>query len=245
MPNFKLIIEYDGTNYSGWQKQENAPSVQETIETAIKGFAGETATLFVAGRTDAGVHAKGQVASFNTSKSFTSQTIKRALNYYLAGKNIVIVEVQEVDNDFNARFSAKKRYYQYVIINRDTPLALDLHRAWHVYPKLDEKIMQEAAQLLIGEHDFSTFRASECQARSPIKTIDKLEIIRENDHIFLNIEAPSFLHHQVRNIVGTLKLVGTHKWTITDFKKALDAKDRRQGGPTAPAHGLYFIKVDY
>ena len=246
MPRYKLTIEYDGTPYCGWQKQDNGPSVQEEIETAVTKFSGETARLYVAGRTDAGVHATGQVAHVDLEKDYPEQTVAKALNYHLNQiPYISIVACEQVSGDFHARFSATKRHYLYKILNRQAPSPIQDKRALHVKHPLDVAAMHKAAQNLLGLHDFSTFRSTQCQADSPVRTLDRIDIVREGDEISFIIEAKSFLHHQVRNFVGTLKLVGEGKWSDQDLITALNAKDRTKGGPTAPAHGLYLVSVKY
>jgi tRNA pseudouridine38-40 synthase len=242
---FKLTIEYDGTAYAGWQRQADVPSVQETIETAIKAFTGNPTTLYVAGRTDAGVHATGQVAHVDIPTRLDPQTILRATNAHLSGHPIVITAVDPATSDFHARFDATKRFYTYKIINRPAPLTFDRLYAWHIPQPLNVQAMQEGANFLIGKHDFTTFRTVHCQSKSPIKTLDEIYIERNQSAINFHISAPSFLHHQVRNIVGTLALVGKGQWSADSVKKALEAKDRAAGGPTAPPHGLYLTKVIY
>lgn len=245
MPRYKVIIEYDGTPFVGWQHQNNGPSVQSALETAIKAFSQEIVRVHAAGRTDAGVHAFGQVAHFDLEKSFPAYKIREALNYYLRPLPITIVDASETTEDFHARFSALERSYCYKILCRVAPPALDKKRVWFVKHPLNIPLMQQAADLLIGKHDFTTFRASECQASSPIRTVNRFNIVQDNDLIFFKVSALSFLHHQVRNMVGSLKLVGEEKWSPEDFKKALEAKSRAAGGPTAPPEGLYFISVRY
>jgi len=242
---FKLIIEYDGTPYAGWQRQENAPSVQESIETAIAAFTGNIPTLYVAGRTDAGVHATGQVAHVDIPDRFDAKTILRATNAHLVSQPICITNVEPVASDFHARFDAKKRFYTYKIINRPAPLTIDRLYAWHISQLLDIKAMQEGAAFLVGTHDFSTFRTVHCQSKSPTKTLDDISITQEGHITLIHVSALSFLHHQVRNIVGTLVLVGKRQWSPQEVQKALLAKDRAAGGPTAPPHGLYLTKVLY
>ena len=242
---FKLTIEYDGTAFSGWQRQDNAPSVQEFIEKALKSFSQEDITLFVAGRTDAGVHALGQVAHADIPDRFCAERVQRALNFYLKEQAVSILKAEPVSQDFHARFSAKKRHYVYRINTRPSPMVLDKDRVWHHPYPLDVDAMREAATYLIGSHDFSTFRTVHCQAKSPIRTIDSIHIERNRDEINIAFSAQSFLHHQVRNITGTLIMVGCGKWKPSDVKTALEKKNRCAGGPTAPAQGLYFLKVDY
>lgn len=249
---YKLTIEYDGTGLAGWQRQPDFYSVQEALENAVTKISGEKPNVFCAGRTDAGVHALAQVAHFGLEKEWDVFKLFEGINYYIRGDErlpipmqVAVVKVEKAAEDFHARFNAKRRYYRYRIINRRGHLALDQNRAWCVPEKLDEDKMQEAAKLLLGKHDFTSFRSTDCQSKSPVKTLDFLEVKRNGDEIDISCNAVSFLHHQVRNMVGSLKLVGTGKWQVADIQKALDAKDRRAAGPTAPAQGLYFVKVEY
>ncbi len=245
MPRYKCILEYDGSSFYGWLRQDNVPSVQKTIEDAIKSFCGENVTIYTAGRTDAGVHALAQTIHFDLKEKRDPFKIISAINHHVRPKPVVLLDVSEVNEDFHARFSAQKRHYMYRIINRREPLALDHNRAWHVPVILDDSLMQKAAQYLIGQHDFSSFRDSQCQAKSPIRTIDQVKIERKNNDIYIYVSAKSFLHHMVRNITGTLKLVGEGKWKPEDMVTILNAKKREAAGPTAPACGLYFVSVDY
>jgi tRNA pseudouridine38-40 synthase len=245
MPRYRLTLEYDGGPFVGWQRQDNGPSVQAALEAAVAGFSGETVTAFAAGRTDAGVHAKGQVAHIDLSRDWDPFRIAEALNFHLKPNPIAVIEAQAVADDFHARFSATERRYLYRIVNRRAPLALEHDRAWHVLPPLDDAAMHEAAQRLVGHHDFSTFRASLCQAASPVKTLTRLDVERVADTVLIRAAAPSFLHHQVRNIVGSLLPVGLGKWTADDISAALAARNRARGGETAPAHGLYLMAVSY
>lgn len=245
MPRYKIIVEYNGTDMVGWQRQENGPSVQQYLEEAVESLAQETPEVVSAGRTDAGVHALGQVAHFDITKEFENYKIRDALNFHLRGKNIVVVSAEAVDKDFHARLSAKKRRYLYRILNRRSPPALRHNQVWHVAPPLNTEKMREAMKHLIGHHDFTTFRAIECQAKSPMKTLDSISIIEKDDEIHFMFEAKSFLHNMVRKMVGTLYMVGSGKWQPDDVKKALEAKDQSASGPTAPAHGLYFLEAVY
>jgi tRNA pseudouridine38-40 synthase len=245
MPRYRMTIEYDGLGFVGWQRQENGLSVQQVLEEAIGRFCGEAVTLACAGRTDAGVHARGQVAHFDLGREVREETVRDAVNFHAKPHRVAVLRVERVGEDFHARFSARGRAYLYRIVNRRAPLALDKSRAWWVPAPLDEKAMRAAAAHLVGRHDFSTFRASLCQAASPVKTLDVLDVWRDGEEIRLNARARSFLHHQVRNMVGTLKLVGEGKWTPDDVRAALAARDRRRGGPTAPACGLYLMEVSY
>lgn len=245
MPRYKLILEYDGTPFVGWQIQENGPSVQGRLASAIKAFSGEDTIPRGAGRTDAGVHACGQVAHFDLAKDWATNKVRDALNAQLRPDPISVLACELVPDDFDARFSATARHYLYRIVTRRAPLALDRNRAWHVVHALDAAAMHEAAQALVGRHDFSTFRSAECQAASPVKTLDRLVVMQSGDEIRIETKARSFLHNQVRSMVGSLKLVGEGKWTAAGLKRALDARDRSACGPVAPACGLYLAKVDY
>ena len=246
MPKFKVSIEYDGGNYVGWQKQNNGPSIQESLEDALESFSGIKTEVIGAGRTDSWVHALSMAAHFELgSEQFSIETIKKAMNYHLGKQPITVLEVMPIDQNFHARFSAINRKYLYRILNRATPPALDIGRVWFVPRRLNEIAMQKAAAVLIGKHDFTSFRAKHCQALSPEKTIGDISVNRLEDEIQIFAEAKSFLHHQVRNIVGTLKLVGEGRWTEQDVIRILKAKDRSIAGPTAPAAGLYFAGADY
>jgi tRNA pseudouridine38-40 synthase len=245
MPRYKLTLEYDGTPFVGWQMQENGASVQGRLADAIKSFSGEDSIPRGAGRTDAGVHALGQVAHFDLVKDWAVDKVRDALNALLRPDPISVLACEHAAPDFDARFSAKARHYLYRIIDRRSPLALERMRAWGVFRPLDAKAMDEAAQVLVGHHDFTTFRSAECQAESPEKTLDSLTASRHGEIIRVEASARSFLHNQVRSLVGSLKLVGEGKWTARDLEAALAAKDRAHCGPVAPAHGLYLVKVDY
>ncbi|HYJ59480.1 MAG TPA: tRNA pseudouridine(38-40) synthase TruA [Methyloceanibacter sp.] len=245
MPRYKLILEYDGTPFVGWQLQENGASVQGRLAQAINAFAGEDAIPRGAGRTDAGVHARGQVAHFDLAKDWPSDKVRDALNAQLRPDPISVLACEPVTENFDARFSATARHYRYRIVNRRGPLALDRDRAWHVVHALDATAMHDAAQVLVGHHDFSTFRSAECQAASPVKTLDRLAVSRDGQEIAIEASARSFLHNQVRSMVGSLKLVGGGKWTAEDVESALKARERAACGPVAPACGLYLVKVDY
>jgi tRNA pseudouridine38-40 synthase len=245
MNRYRITIEYDGRGFVGWQRQENGPSIQQAVEEAITRFCGETTHVFAAGRTDAGVHALGQVAHFDIERDASGKTVRDAINYYLKPAAVAVVSAERVSEDFHARFSARERSYRYRITNRRAPLALERGRTWWVPVPLDETRMAEAARHLVGRHDFTSFRASICQAASPIKTLDTLDVTRDGDEILIEARARSFLHHQVRNMVGTLKLVGETKWTAADLRNALEARDRGAAGPTAPPEGLYLLEVKY
>lgn len=245
MPRYKLTLEYDGTGLVGWQRQASGLSVQEILETAVERFCGEAVRVNGAGRTDAGVHALAQVAHLDLPRDIDPDEIRGALNHHVRPHSVSVLAVEPAPPTFNARTSARARHYRYRILNRRAPPALERDRVWHVGPPLDVAAMQEAARYLLGKHDFSTFRDSLCQARSPIKTLDALDLGRMGEEIVIEARARSFLHHQVRNIVGTLKLVGLGKWSPPHVKRALDARDRRAGGPTAPAQGLCLVAVIY
>ncbi len=247
MPRYRLDIEYDGSAYAGWQRQAGQPSVQQAIEKAIHGFCGQTVSIRGAGRTDAGVHALGQVAHVDLQKDWNDDTVRDAVNAHLglAGDTVAILAARKVADDFDARFSAVARHYLYRIVNRRARLAIDARRAWWVPRPLDADAMQAAARMLVGRHDFTTFRSIHCQAKSPVRTLDLLEVTRDNDVIEIRASARSFLHNQVRSMTGTLKRVGEGAWTPDDVKAALDAVDRTRCGPVAPPDGLYLTRVDY
>ena len=245
MPRYKLTIEYDGTPFVGWQIQDNGPSVAGAIAEAFAKFAGETPKVSGAGRTDAGVHALGQVAHVDLAKDWDTDTVRDALNAQLRPDPIAILNVERVAPDFDARFSARARQYRYRIVNRRADLALDRDRVWRIVKPLDAELMHEAAQRLVGHHDFTTFRSTECQAKSPVKTLDRLDVSRDGDDIRIETSARSFLHNQVRSMVGSLVQVGEGKWDADDLAKALEAKSRAACGPVAPAAGLYLVRVDY
>lgn len=245
MTRYKLTIEYDGGPFVGWQRQDNGLSVQQVLEEAVFGFCGETVTVQGAGRTDSGVHALGQVAHVDIAKPRDPQTVRDALNAHLRPNRIVVIAAQVVAEDFHARFSATRRRYLYRIVNRRSPLALEQGRAWFVPQPLDVEAMHAAAQQLLGQHDFSSFRAKECQAESPVKTLDRLDVARRGETVEIAAAARSFLHHQVRNFAGSLKFVGTGKWPPEKLAEVLAARDRAVAGPTAPPDGLYLVAVDY
>lgn len=245
MTRYKLILEYDGGGFVGWQRQDNGPSVQAALEDAVRGFCGESVTAHAAGRTDAGVHALAMAAHIDLEKDTDTETLRDALNAHLRPAPVAVLSAEEAAPDFHARFSATSRAYLYRIVNRRAPLVLDRGRAWWVPVPLDAAAMHEAAQVLLGNHDFSSFRSSECQAKSPVKTLDRLEVERDGEELRVTAEARSFLHNQVRILVGTLKRVGEGKWTRADLKAALDARDRTKAGQTAPPEGLYFLRAGY
>lgn len=249
---WKLTIEYDGTDFCGWQWQDNALSVQECIEKAIHGFCGETVSLHVAGRTDSGVHALGQVAHFDLEREADGKTVRDAINYHLRPHPITVVSAEAVSEEFHARFGAIHRVYCYrILMARHAPTVIHMRNTWHVWQDLNLDAMSMAAEHLIGTHDFSSFRAAECQAKSPLRSLDRLEILENKSqlglgrHIEVWAEAKSFLHHQIRNITGTLKMVGEGKLTPGDVKAILAARDRTKAGVMAPASGLHFVRVDY
>lgn len=245
MPRYKLVIEYDGTPFAGWQRQINARSVQQAVEEAIAGFAGHSVRLHCAGRTDAGVHATYQVAHVDLAKDWRTDTVRDATNAHLKPEPVSILTAEIVPDSFHARTSALKRHYVYRILNRRSPPSVDLNRVWHVPWPLDAEAMQAAAQVLLGRHDFTTFRASECQANSPVKTLDQFVVERSGAEIRLSASARSFLHHQVRSMVGTVMLTGAGRWSVAEVREALEATDRTRCGPMAPACGLYLVGVDY
>jgi tRNA pseudouridine38-40 synthase len=247
MPRYKLIIEYDGTLFAGWQRQDNVPSVQQALEDAVFAFCAEHVTVKGAGRTDAGVHARGQVAHIDFALSWPDKVVRNATNAHLAkaGWPVAVLEAEQVNDDFDARFSALKRHYEYRIIDRRAPLALELYRAWRVPRRLDADSMHIAAQGILGLHDFTTFRAAHCQAKNPLRTLERLDVTREGNDVVIRASARSFLHNQVRSMVGSLKMVGEGRWQPQDMRAALDARDRRACGPVAPPEGLYLMRVDY
>jgi tRNA pseudouridine38-40 synthase len=247
MPRYRLDIEYDGTPYAGWQRQAGQHSVQAAIEQAFFGFCGEQVSLRAAGRTDAGVHAAGQVGHVDLAKDWPADTVRDAVNAHLrmAGETVSITAAVLAAADFDARFSATARHYLYRILNRRAPPALEKNRVWWVAPRLDAEAMHEAAQTLVGRHDFTTFRSIHCQAKNPLRTLDLLDVARLGDTVEIRASARAFLHNQVRSMVGTLKRVGEGAWTGADVKAALEAKDRAACGAVAPPEGLYLIKVDY
>ena len=245
MPRYRLTLEYDGGGYVGWQRQQNGPSIQLALETAIHAFCGETVTVTAAGRTDAGVHALGQVAHVDLTKAWDAETVQGAINQHLRPQPIAVLEARSVDADFHARFSATERRYLYRILCRRAPLALDRGHAWHVGRDLDAAAMHQAAQVLVGQHDFSTFRDAQCQAKSPIKTLDEVTVSRSGEMIDVTMRARSFLHRQVRSMVGSLSHVGEGKWTGDDLRAALVACDRQACGVIAPSDGLYLVAVGY
>ena len=245
MPRYKLILEYDGTDFVGWQRQTNGYSVQQAVEEAIKGFSHEAVTIFTAGRTDSGVHALGQVVHFDLSREFAPDKVRDAVNAYLRPNAVAVLTAAVVSDDFDARRSARARHYLYRIADQRAPLVLRRGRAWHARGPLDEVAMHKAAQGLLGKHDFTTFRAAKCQALSPVRTLDVLDVWRQDGEVHVRAQARSFLHHQVRSIVGSLHMVGIGKWSAQDLVDALAACDRTRCGQVAPPEGLYLTSVDY
>jgi tRNA pseudouridine38-40 synthase len=245
MQRFRLTIEYDGRPFQGWQRQANAPSVQQALEEALLAVTGETTTVHAAGRTDAGVHARGQVAHVDVEKPLDAFRLSEALNARLRPNPVAIIACELADREFHARFDCVGRAYHYAIANRRAPLTFERGLAWQVARPLDAAAMHEAAQLLVGKHDFTTFRSVHCQSASAIKTLDRLDVVRQGDRILIVAEARSFLHHQVRSMVGCLRLVGDGSWQPGDLAAALAARDRAALGLNAPPDGLYFISARY
>jgi len=245
MPRYRLTIEYDGTPFAGWQVQADQLTVQGVLMAAIAALTGETAAVQGAGRTDAGVHARGQVAHVDLGRDWDTDTVRDALNAHLRPHPVAVLTAEQVPDDFNARTSAKKRHYRYRILNRRPHLTLDFGHAWRVPRPLDSDAMHAAAQRLTGRHDFTTFRSTECQAKSPVKTLDRLDVVRDGEEVCVFASARSFLHNQVRSMVGSLVMVGEDRWTADYLARALDARDRTACGPVAPPDGLYLMKVDY
>ena len=245
MPRYALTIEYDGGPFVGWQRQANGLSVQQRLEEAVAAINGARAIVHGAGRTDAGVHALGQVAHIDMARVWRADKLRDALNAHLKPAPVAVIAARAVGDDFEARFSAIRRHYRYIIDNRRAPLALTLGRAWHVKWPLDAEAMHAAAQHLLGRHDFTTFRASECQANSPVRTLERLDVRRVGARIEIEVSARSFLHNQVRSMAGSLEHVGSGKWQAEDLADALAAKDRTRCGQVAPPQGLYLVAVDY
>jgi tRNA pseudouridine38-40 synthase len=245
MPRYRLLVEYDGRAFHGFQAQENLASVQGSIERAVKAFSGETLRLQAAGRTDTGVHATGQVVHIDLEKAWPAETVRNALNFHLMPDPVSVLEASVAEGDWHARFSARERRYLYRILNRWSPPALDHGRVWHVKKPLDAEAMHAAAQVLVGHHDFTTFRDLGCQAKSPMKTLDVARVWREGEEVRLVFASRSFLHRQVRSMTGSLAQVGLGRWTADDLRAALEARDRKACGPVAPAEGLYLTGVGY
>ncbi|HEY8579175.1 MAG TPA: tRNA pseudouridine(38-40) synthase TruA [Beijerinckiaceae bacterium] len=245
MHRYKLTIEYDGAPFCGWQRQANGFSIQEALERAVEAFAGARASVNGAGRTDAGVHATGQVAHVDLAREWRTDVVRDAMNAHLRPLPVAIVAAERAAADFDARFSAVRRHYVYRILNRRAPAAFNRGTVWHIARAIDAEAMGAAARLLLGRHDFSTFRASECQANSPLRTLERLDVVRVGDLVEVHASARSFLHHQVRSMVGSLEHVGSGKWTADDLRAALEARHRARCGVVAPANGLCFVRVDY
>lgn len=245
MPRYRFTVEYDGTTFVGWQRQTNGPSVQAALEDAVFAFCGERVTISGAGRTDSGVHALGQVCHVDLAKDHPVRTVANAVNFHLKPALVAVTAVSVAAADFHARFSATSRHYLYRILNRPAPPTVDRDRVWAVAPRLNAQAMHRAAQSFVGRHDFTTFRDAQCQALSPVKTLDAFKVTRVGDEIRCTVSARSFLHHQVRSMVGTLKLIGEGKWAEAAVAEALAACDRSRCGATAPAAGLYLVRVGY
>ena len=245
MTRWRLTIEYDGGPFMGWQRQEHGPSVQQTLEEALERMTGQRAAFTAAGRTDAGVHAFAMPVHVDVTKSLTSQRLREGLNALVRPQPISVLEVEEVADDWHARFSCTGRRYLYRVLNRRAPPALDRGRAWHIAVPLDIEAMQQGAAMLVGRHDFTTFRSVQCQSDSPVKTLDRLDVSRVGEEVHVEATARSFLHHQVRSMVGCLALVGRGQWKPGDIGKALEARDRAALGLNAPPHGLYFAGATY
>jgi tRNA pseudouridine38-40 synthase len=245
MPRYKLTIVYNGAAYCGWQRQPGLLSVQEALETGFKAFCGEDVTIHAAGRTDAGVHALGQVAHIDLARDWRTDVVRDAVNQHLINEQIAILTAQKVADDFHARFSATGRSYVYKMLNRRAPPVFERGLVWHLKRKVDVSTMDKAAKVLLGKHDFTTFRDLECQAESPVRTLDRFDVRQDGQLITFHLAARSFLHRQVRSLVGSLELVGSGRWSADDLKAALEAQDRKACGPVAPAEGLYLERVDY
>ncbi len=245
MPRYRITIEYDGTSFVGWQRQAEGLSVQGLLEDAIRKFSQDSVSVRGAGRTDSGVHALGQVAHFDLSKTWSPGRVRDAINFHLRPHLIGIIACSEVEDAFDARFSATMRHYKYRLLTRRAPPILERNRVWWTMQELDAGAMHDDAYAFVGKHDFTTFRAAQCQATSPIRTLERFDISRDGDEIVCEVSARSFLHHQVRSMVGSLKLVGEGKWSRGDIAAALAAKNREACGPVSPASGLYLVSVDY
>ena len=245
MQRYKAKIEYDGTSFVGWQFQKNGLSIQEVLQKAIFNFSKEKVVIIGAGRTDSGVHALAQVAHFDLKKKIKEKNFLPGINQHIGNQPVTVLKINKASKKFHARFDAKKRTYQYTIINRQSPLALQKSQAWHIRKKLDVKAMKKGAKLLLGTHDFSTFRASSCGAKSPIKTMEKISIKKNKDKITLKFTSKSFLQQQVRSMVGCIKCLGEGKWNLETFKQSLKSKNRIKCAPPAPACGLYLAKIKY
>jgi len=245
MQRYKMKIEYDGTPFVGWQFQKNGLSIQEVLQKAIFNFSKEKVIVTGAGRTDSGVHALAQVAHFDLKKKIKKKSFLPGINQHIGNKPVTVLKINKTSKKFHARFDAKKRTYQYTIINRQSPLTLQKNKAWHIRKKLDVKVMKQGAKLLLGTHDFSTFRASSCGAKSPIKTLKKISIKKNNERIIIKFTSKSFLQQQVRSMVGCIKFLGESKWKIDDFKNSFKSKKRSNCAPPAPPCGLYLTKISY
>jgi len=245
LSRYKIEIEYDGTPFVGWQFQKNGPSIQKVLQDAIFAFLQERVVVFGAGRTDSGVHALTQIAHFDLKKKIEKKKFLRGTNQHIGNKPVTILNIKKTKKNFHARFDAKKRTYQYIIINRQSPLALQKNKAWHIRKQLNVKVMKKGAKFLLGTHDFSTFRASSCEARSPIKTIEKISIKKSKDKITLKFTSKSFLQQQVRSMVGCIKYLGEGKWNLDTFKKSFQSRNRINCAPPAPACGLYLKNISY
>lgn len=245
MPRYKLLIEYDGGPYAGFQRQDGPPTVQAVLEAAVTAFSGEEVTLKAAGRTDTGVHATGQVIHIDLQKDWPTDTVRDAMNAHMREEKVAVLTAEEVGEDFDARFSATKRHYRYTILNRRPQPVLERGYVWGVSKPLDDAMMQAAADRLIGHHDFTTFRSVQCQANSPMRTLDVLNVTREGEHVVIEAAARSFLHNQVRSLVGALKQAGEGRLTPDDVEAMLNARDRHACAPVAPPDGLVFTRVDY
>lgn len=245
MPRYRLTIEYDGGPYCGFQAQAKSPTVQASLERAVQAFCGQTLRVTAAGRTDTGVHATGQVIHLDLAKDWPAGTVRNALNAHLRPEPIVVLDAALAPDGWHARFSAVGRRYRYVILNRESPPGLAQGRVWHLRKPLDAEAMHAAAQALVGKHDFTTFRDMACQAKSPVRTLDEVSVVRAGEEVVLEFAARSFLHRQVRSMVGSIAEVGLGKWRAADLKAALDAADRKACGPVAPTEGLYLTAVSY
>jgi len=245
MNRYKIMIEYDGTPFVGWQFQKNGLSIQKVLQDAVFNFSKEKTIVTGAGRTDAGVHALKQIAHFDLKKKIKKKNFLPGLNQHIGDKPVTILSVKKTSKTFHARFDAKKRTYKYIIINRQSPLTLEKNKAWHIRKKLNVKFMKKGAQLLLGTHNFSTFRSSSCVAKSPIKTMEKILIKKKKDKIYFQFTSKSFLQNQVRSMVGCIKYLGEGKWSLDDFKKSFISKNRTKCAPPAPACGLYLTDINY
>lgn len=245
MQRYKLTIAYNGAPYCGWQRQLELLSVQQALEIAFRSFCGQDVTIIAAGRTDAGVHASGQVCHVDLAKEWRTDVVRDAVNQYLANERISVLSAEKIGQDFHARFSATSRHYVYKMLNRRAPPVFERGFVWHLKRKIDAAAMDRAAKLLTGRHDFSTFRDAECQAESPIRNLDRFDVVRDGEMVLFHLSARAFLHRQVRSMVGTLEQVGSGRWSEHDLVRALQAKDRKACGPVAPSDGLYLDRVDY